>query len=325
MSVKKQSTAILLLNIGSPKSSGIFDVASYLSEFLGNSRVINLPFLLRMTIVCLFIVPARLFKVAKRYKKLENLYELEFPINKYGESVKNQLSQKFSDKNTEVFWGTAYGKYNLEESLETIKEKNFEKLIVLPLFPQYAVSSSGVVIEKVLTFLRKSTYRPSIHIIRSFYTHPDFIRVWVEKVNAFHPENYDLILFSYHGLPIKQAKKSKQGKYNYEKACRDITHFISQKADIHPDKVETVFQSQMTAGWLAPFLSTTLKEKPKQGIKNILVVMPGFVSDCLETVVELEEYRDSFIEAGGENLTLVDSLNNDPMWIDALENILTKR
>jgi len=322
MSVKKGSKAILLLSIGSPESPKVRDVANYLSQFLINRRVVELPFLLRTFVVYFCIVPFRVFKVTKRYKRLADLYEQEFPINKYGLSIEKQLNQQVDLEDSEVFWGTCYGKHNLRKSLEIIKEKGFEKLILLPLFPQYAKSSSGVVAEEALMCLRKLNFRPAIRIIRSFDTHPDFIQVWAEKIKTFHPENYDVVLFSYHSLPSKQAEESKRGKYDYEKACIETTQRISQQINIPSHQVETVFQSQMSSAWLDPFLDVRLFEKAKQGTKKILVVMPGFVSDCLETVVEIEQYRKSFLQAGGEELTLVDSLNNNPMWINALKGVI---
>ena len=315
-------TAILLLNIGSPKSPNICHVAAYLSRFLDNRKGIQLPWLFRKLLVYGFIVPFRVIKTSSRYRVLWNYYNGKFPLNYYGKVIQEKLQHALT-KNVVVFSAMCYEKDSLKKSIKAICENNFSTLILFPLFPHHAVSSTEVVLEKAMKVLNTYTVVPEICSISAFYNHPAFIDAWVDKINKYHPNNYDMVLFSYHSLPLNQMSKFEKDLQSYERACYETTRLIAEKSGIFSQKITTVFQSQMTPNWLRPFLSDFVIENTgaETDIQNILVVAPGFVADCLETVVEINEYRMSFLRKGGKKFDLVESLNVSPFWIEVLRNI----
>lgn len=321
--MKQDNTAVVLLNIGSPKKPDVFHVACYLSQFLGNKHIISLPWLIRMLLVNGIIVPGRSFKSSKRYKKLWKKYDGNFPLNLYGNSVAKKL-QDMSKDNITVYIGMRYGENSIKNAVKKINESHYSKIILLPLFPQYAKSSTDVVVDEALSQLQKVKNTSEIISIKSFYDHPMFIAAWAERILQHDINMYDLILFSYHSLPAKEAIRMEKDGSSYEKSCARTTQLIQAKAKIDSHKVVQVYHSQMSSDWFGPFLDNTLIQKAKEGIKRILLVMPGFVADCLETVQETEEYKELFFSKGGEILDLVESLNDNSMWIQALQEILKK-
>ncbi len=320
----KTSTAVLLINTGSPDNPNPIRVAQYLSKFLGDHRIISIPWLFRKLLVNCVIVPFRCFLSGARYRKLWNSFGGKFPLPYYGLATQNLLQEKLKDKAT-VFLSMRYGKPSIQSQIKIIAAKGYEKLIVLPMFPQYASSSTGSAIEKTLNELKKQPLIPEIKVIRSFYDHPAFIDAFAEKIRMAQPENYEQILFTYHSLPLSHVRIASATKSDYETACNQTTAFIAKALGLPEHRFETTYQSQMSDKWLKPFINQVIAEKGKSGVKRLMVVAPSFVADCLESSLELgEEYKQLFFNNGGEKYHLVESLNDSPLWIEALRQIIVK-
>ena len=335
----KPKTCVLLINLGTPGSPSVKDVRIYLREFLNDPRVIDIPAIARFFLVNFVIVPFRAPKSAKVYKELWT--EDGSPILLYGRSVQKKLQQILGD-DFEVELSMRYQNPGLDEVLAQMEKKNYEKIIVIPLFPQYASATTGSIIEKVMKIISKWFIIPKVKIISQFYDDEGFINTIVEQAKKYNLNDYDHILFSYHGLPIRQIDKvygdgtlceehnceseiTDKNKYCYKATCYATTRLLAEKMNIPKEKHTVCFQSRLDKKWLEPFSDKIVIEQAKKGAKKLLVFSPAFVSDCLETTIEIgKEYQQLFENHGGEKIQLVESLNDHPMWIDALKNIVLR-
>jgi len=332
--------ALLLINLGTPNSTSYFDVFRYLREFLMDGRVIDVPYFLRFILVTLIICPIRSFSSGKIYKKLWNLSDGVSPLLKNTKELTNKLNQK-QNKYT-VFYAMRYQKPSIQEALDKIKLSNPSELVILPLFPHYASATSGSVFEEVTKRLSKEWVIPSFKFISQYYDHPSFIDAWVDAAKDFNFAEYDKVIFSYHGLPNSQVDKvyqdnqcdgknceheiNEENHYCYKATVYETSKLIAEKLSLHRDKYEVTFQSRLTNNWLEPFSDNVLKAMPAQGIKKVLVFSPAFTADCLETVIEIgDEYQELFIEAGGDRLDYVPSLNFSDAWVQAIIDITNSK
>lgn len=309
-------TAILLISTGSPRSCKTKDVAAYLSRFLNNKRIISLPYLLRSALVNFIIVPCKAKKSAKRYKQLTDMYNGEFPLLYHCNSVKKELEKTLP---ADIYIGMSYGKPYIGDTIREILSNTYEKLIVLPMFPHYTSSATGVPFEIIMKEFSISRKMPEIVTINGFHKNEGFINSFAEKIKEYNPHEYDDIIFTYHSLPLSHIKKYDK---EYFTMCDQTTELICAKLNI--GKKTTCFQSQMNNKWLGPSAESILLKLAGEGKKKILVVSPSFVLDCIETDIEIGvEMRDFFIENGGKELTQVKSLNDSPVWINSLKEIVT--
>jgi protoporphyrin/coproporphyrin ferrochelatase len=336
----EKKTAVLLINLGTPDSASVSDVRKYLTEFLNDSRVIDIPFILRKILVNLIIVPFRAPKSAKIYKELWDLGNGVSPLLKHSKNVSVLLQDRIN--NATVFLAMRYGNPSLDNILEEIRKLNFDQIIILPLFPQYASASTGSAIEKAMTIIKGWYVIPDVKIINQFYQEELFIDSIIERAKKYNLKEYDHILFSYHGLPIRQVDKvyedkrcsnhhcedeiNDENKYCYKATCYATTRLIASKLNLEPKDYTVCFQSRLDKKWLEPFSDKVVESLAKKGAKNILVFSPAFVADCLETIIEIgSEYQEIFHKNGGNKVQLVESLNDHQMFIDCLEKIVKER
>lgn len=333
---KHNKKALLLINLGTPESATKKHVRKYLFNFLNDKRVIDLPWVARKLLVNLIIVPFRTSKSTKIYKKLWT--PQGSPLLIYLNNLVEKLQKKL-DKEYTVFGAMRYGKPALKTVLNKIKEKNFEELIVFPLFPQYASSTTGSIFDFLMQHIKTWEVFPKIRLIDQYYSHDAFIEAFSEQINKYNPDNFDKIIFSYHGLPIRQINKVHKhvnyqtcncekempthGTHCYKATCYQTTRLLVQKTGMTESKTLTAFQSRLSEGWLSPFADEVVKKQAKKGVKKLLIIAPSFVADCLETEVELnQEYKEIFEQNGGENFMMVKSLNDNNLWIDAICKII---
>jgi ferrochelatase len=331
--------AVLLVNLGTPDSLNFNDVIKYLFEFLNDERVIDIPSLLRFLLVNFIIVPFRAPNSAKLYKKLWR--DDGSPLLNYSISLKDKLQNTLGN-DFDVYLGMRYQNPSLKDVLSKIKEQNYKRLIVLPLFPQYSSATTGSVYQKVMEIIKSWWVIPELIFINEFYDNEGFISAFVEVGKKYPLNEYDHILFSYHGLPNRQVDKSHtdrrsyksceceksykpEFKYCYKASCYQTTRLLAKSLQISEDKYTVCFQSRLDKEWLEPFSDEVLINLAKNGAKKVLVFSPAFVADCLETLIEIGyEYQKIFSENGGETVQLVESLNDRPLWIEALKNIILK-
>lgn len=334
--MNNNKTAILLINVGTPDKPTVKSVRKFLSQFLNDKQVIDLPWLVRKILVNLIIVPFRALKSAKMYKKLWN--SNGSPLLHYSKMIREML-QEGTSINYDFFIGMRYGNPGIADSLKKIQSGKYSKLVILPLFPQYAAATTGTSVEAVFNILDKWKDRPETNTIWWFFNHPAFIRAYTERIKRYNPEEYDHIIFSYHSLPLSHITKihkqyspencqceddsSELNPFCYRNACYETTRLLINCMGIDADKYSVAFQSRFSKNWLSPFTDDTIRYLALNGKKRLLVVCPSFVSDCLETTVEIGmEYNKLFESLGGETLKLVESLNDMPEWIGAIEEII---
>ena len=334
-------TGVLLINLGTPDSPQTSDVRKYLTQFLNDPRVIDINPIARFILVNGIIVPFRSSKSAKLYQQIWT--KEGSPLLTNSNKMKTLL-QKELGENFVVELGMRYQNPSLESALNKLKAAQVEKIIIIPLYPQYASSSTGSSVAEAIRLMQKWEVTPSIEVISKFYDNPDFIDACVDRAQMHNFNNYDYILFSYHGLPERHIMKgsahygadtcklgsccdtiTKSNQYCYRANCFETTRQLVKRLNIPEGKYETTFQSRLNDKWIKPYSDKVVADKAKEGKKNILVFSPAFVADCLETIYEIgTEYNDLFKKYGGEKITLVESLNDSPKWIEALKKMVLK-
>lgn len=334
-----QKTAVILVNVGTPDEPKVGAVRRYLFEFLNDRRVIDLPWLLQKFLVNFIIVPFRAPKSTKLYELLwtEKGSPLLYNSNESKEKLQQALGTDY-----EVFVGMRYQNPSLKSVLQTIKEKRFDKIVVLPMFPQYASSTTGTISQFVNTEIAKWNVVPEYSIVSQFYQHEGFIKAFAQQIRKYNPTEYDHVMFSYHGLPFRQTDKvhpgiktascnchekmPAHGRYCYKATCYETTRLLVKELDLPASSYSVAFQSRLTKNWLKPFSDEEIIKLAEKGVKRILMTAPAFVADCLETTVEIGiEYQELFQKHGGEKIQLVNSLNANPDWINTLKQIVTDK
>jgi ferrochelatase len=329
-------TGVLLVNLGTPDSARPRDVFRYLNEFLTDARVIDIPWLARQILVRGLIVPRRYRASAKSYSKIWT--EKGSPLLLHSLKMKEELQKQLGDQ-YQVALGMRYQNPTMERALNELKHA--EKIIVIPLFPQYASATTGSVHQKVMELVSKWQVIPKIHFVNSYATHPGLIEAFHVQAKKYDIKNFDHLIFSFHGLPqrhliksdphgkcrkTKDCCKAKDAKhiYCYSMQCHNTAQAIADKLNLDKNFYTISFQSRLgKEPWMTPYTNEVIQEQLKKGHKNILVMSPSFVCDCLETIYEISmEYSDEFRHAGGDNLQLVEGLNNSPAWISTLHSLV---
>lgn len=332
-------TGVLLINLGTPDSPSVKDVRKYLTQFLNDPFVIDINPIARFFLVNFIIVPFRAPKSAELYKKLWTKDGSPLLIHTKNLALKLQgvLGENFM-----VEYGMRYQSPSIESALRKLKALKADKIIAIPLYPQYASSSTGSTIAELKRIMRKENFS-RIKIIEHFYQDEDFLNTWAEIAgkNISHtPEGeVDFYLFSYHGVPERQISKvypghcrinsgccssvSEKNHLCYRAACYETTRQLVKRLNIPEGKYTTSFQSRLNEKWLKPFSDKVIEEKAKEGVKRMLVFSPSFVADCLETIYEIGiEYDEIFRHYGGEKLQLMESLNDSDSWVEALKKMI---
>lgn len=333
-----QPIGILLVNLGTPASPTPRDIFRYLLEFLTDKRVIDLPWIKRHLLVRGIIIPTRLKQSTASYKRVWT--EKGSPLMVFGKSVEEKLGSLLGSDYV-VKLAMRYQKPSLEEGLQALIQAGVKKIIVLPLFPQYASATTGSVHQRLMELIKNFNVIPEITFLNNFADHPAFIQAFAELAKPYSLPHYDHILFSYHGLPESHLIKadrlnhclkkencchtySKINRNCYSAQCHATTKAIAESLHLDSKQYSLAFQSRLGKDpWLEPYTSDVIADLAKKGQKRILVFCPSFVCDCLETLYEIgEEYALEFRQAGGESLELVKGLNDHPFWIQALKTIL---
>lgn len=331
-------TGILLVNLGTPSSPKPKDVFSYLNEFLTDARVIDIPFIPRNLLVRGLIVPRRYKASANSYKAIWT--EEGSPLLVYAKQAKEALQMNLGEDFI-VEIAMRYKHPSIKESLKKFESLSLSKLIVVPLFPQYASATTGSIYEEVFSCLSKWMVFPELKILNDFYDHPTLIKAFSSIAREGNFESYDHILMSFHGLPERHLKKADKHSYClqctgccdalneknkrcYSAQCYATARAIANDLGLSSKDYTVCFQSRLGKDpWISPFTSQIIKTLPKQGYKKVLVMCPAFICDCLETIYEIGvEYQEEFHQYGGESLTLMRGLNNHPLWIQTLKELV---
>ena len=321
--VKFGKTGVLLVNLGTPDSTSWFDIRKYLKEFLSDRRVIEVNPIIWQIILNLFILTFRPSKTAKAYKEIWMNDINMSPLKYYTEMQMKKLGNKMNTDSVIVDYAMRYGNPSINSKIKKLQGEGCENLVILPLYPQYAAATTATVCDEVYRSLMKMRWQPSLQIIPHYESDPLYIEALVNSINKKISEiNWkpDLIVASYHGIPKKYFDKGDP----YQCYCQKTSRLISEKFTKIP--ITTTFQSRFgPQEWLKPYTDKTFQKLPMEGKKNILVICPGFSSDCVETLEEiLIQGKESFLEAGGENFDLIPCLNDNDDHINLFKNLVSK-
>ena len=316
-------TGVLIVNLGTPDSTSWFDIRKYLKEFLSDRRVIEVNPIVWQIILNVIILTFRPSKTAKAYKEIWMKDKNISPLLHYTQRQAEKLSNLVSKKNLIVDYAMRYGNPSIRSKIATLNEMGCENLIILPLYPQYAAATTATVCDEVYRTLMKMRWQPSLKIVPHYESDPLYIEALVNSLNKKIKEiNWkpDLILASYHGIPQKYFDKGDP----YHCYCHKTTRLISEK--FTSTEIKTTFQSRFgPEKWLQPYTDKTLENLPKEGKKNVLAICPGFSSDCVETLEEIQiQGKESFLESGGENFDMVPCLNDNDDHIILLKSLIQK-
>ena len=326
--------AVLLVNLGSPDKPNTKEVRRYLNQFLMDPFVIQLPWLLRRLIVSLFVLPKRPKSSAKAYQSIWT--DEGSPLLLLSEQLKTALQKQLD---IPVGMAMRYGKPSIENQLVKLCHKtDIEEILFIPLYPHHADSTVTTSIKEAQRVIKKRKLKIKLTTFKPFYDNPKYINALVNSAQPYLDQPYDHLLLSYHGLPelhITKLDKSKKHCLKKSDCCHQAnkahktcyrhqvvrtTECFAKQLGLSADKYSISFQSRLgRAKWLGPNTEDSLRELAEKGIKNVLVICPAFVTDCLETLEEIEiRGQEVFKEAGGESLTLIPCLNTHPEWVKTL-------
>jgi ferrochelatase len=340
--VEKVKTGVLLVNLGTPDSPSVPDVRKYLREFLMDKRVIDIPFISRWMLVNLIIAPFRAPKSAKIYKQVWQ--DRGSPLMFHAKDLKLKLQKKLG-VNFVVAMGMRYQSPSISSALDELLTENVSKIIVLPLFPQYASATTGSVIEQVMDDIKGRLVLPELEFVSQYPDDELMIQTFTELGKKYMKNvDYDHVVFSYHGLPERQIRKSSiedycqlndnccadfnaKNQFCYRAQCFLTSRKLAEKLQLTEDKYSVFFQSRLGKDpWIQPYAEDEIKRLAEAGKKKILIFCPSFTADCLETTLEVgTEFKELFIEHGGEEWQLVESLNSHDLWIESLEKMVYSR
>jgi protoporphyrin/coproporphyrin ferrochelatase len=333
------SKGVLLVNLGSPDSPSVADVRRYLREFLMDRRVLDVNWLARFCIVHFAILPSRPKESAHAYQKIWTAEGSPLVVTSRNVQTKLQALVE-----TPVELAMRYQNPSIPYAMGQLARRGVDELLLIPLFPHYAMSSYETAVERVKELAAKVSLGMRVQVEPPCYDHPDYIEALVASAEPYLKTDFDHLLFSFHGLPERQIRKSDPtGNHclNSENCCqtpsparatcyraqcfKTVADFV-QRAGIPVGKYSVSFQSRLGRDpWLKPYTDFELPKLVEKGVKKLLVMCPAFVSDCLETVEEIGiRGKQTFLEAGGNELTLIPCLNEHPLWIAALQKMVER-
>lgn len=325
---------ILLVNLGSPESPTPKEVKPYLDEFLMDERVIDAPKWLRNILVRGIILQTRPKKSAHAYSKI--WWDEGSPLIVISERFTEKLRQRTE---MPVALGMRYGEMTIEKALRKLQDKGVDEVLLVPLYPHYAMSSYETVVVKAMEVQKEFFPKVRLTTLPAFYYHADYIKVLSESIaEGLQDFEYDHILFSYHGIPERHIRKSDPTSYHckIDASCCDInsvahhtcyrhqvyetTELVKAELGLDSDKVSSSFQSRLAGDpWLKPYTDYEFERLAKEGVKRLAVITPAFVSDCLETLEEIAmEGKNQFLEAGGESYKHIPCLNDNDAWVQVM-------
>lgn len=333
--VSKSDTAVILMNLGSPDSTAVPDVKKYLLEFLMDKRVIDYPWLLRKLLVGSIIVPRRAEKSAEAYQSI--WWEEGSPLIVLTKQLQKAV---WHDLEIPVEITMRYGTPSPQATYDKLMKEHpdLKEVILLPLYPHYAMSSYETAVEYAKDIHRKKRYPFELKIVKPYYDRPEYIHALAESMRPYVEQEFDYLLFSYHGVPVRHIRKgdvtgghclkvndcchvaSKAHTQCYRHQVITTSELVAAELGIPRQKWGVSFQSRLgREEWIKPYTAEKFEQLPSEGVKKLLVACPAFVSDCLETLEEIGvEGKHSFISSGGDSFTMIPCLNTHPLWVKTI-------
>lgn len=316
----EEKVGVLLVNLGTPPAPTPFHVAKFLTEFLMDSRVIDSPFLKRFFLTRCLIIPSRKKKIAEAYARI--WMKAGSPLYVHSQNFVEKLQKAMGDT-VSIRLAMRYQTPSIEEKLKELQKKRLDTLLILPLFPQYASATSGSILQHVMGLLSQWSEIPKIKMISEFHDYEPFIEAFIIQGRKYPLQEYDHILFSFHGLPQRQMEQSSP---KYQADCTRTAELIAKGLNIPESRYSISFQSRLgKEPWTQPYTTDIIESLAKTNKKKVLVFSPAFVADCIETLHEIQiELQDEFRRFGGERIDLVEGLNDAPHWVDAVQTLITE-
>lgn len=333
-------TGVLLVNIGTPDAPTPEKVKIYLDEFLMDPYVIDLPYLLRWFLVKKIITPKRSNASAEAYQKIWT--DRGSPLKFFTEDLRDGLSSELGER-FEVAYAMRYQNPSIAAVLSSWKNSGFNRILVIPMYPQYSKSATQTCEQEVARQVKDLGLQIPVKFMSPFYRDPDFIGAEADLIRP-DLQGADHILFSFHGLPVRQIKKmdqsgshclkstkccdeisSRNEKYCYRAQSFETARRIATSLKWPSQSYTVSFQSRLNQNWIQPFTDDVLPMLARQNVKKLVVACPSFTTDCLETLEEVGiRAREQFLEAGGSELRLVPCLNASPVWVQALSRMIQR-
>lgn len=327
---------VLLVNLGSPTSPDVKDVKKYLNQFLMDGNVIDIPVLIRLFLVRGIIVPRRAKYSAGLYQSIwtEEGSPLIVNTDKLAQKMRRQIELPLAIS-------MRYGEPTVKDGLKELIDQGVNDVLVIPLYPQYAMSTTRTVMEEVERVKHKHFPQVKVSYLPAFFDKEEYVQALAGSIkHSLEGVTYDHILFSYHGIPERHLKKtdptrshclmteaccstpSEAHKVCYRHQCIQTTELVARELGLEPGTYSNSYQSRLGKDpWMRPYTTDRIKAMPKEGVKNLAVVTPAFVSDCLETIEEIgSEAFEDFIQSGGESFTRIECLNAKDNWVKVLTN-----
>ncbi|MGH1471188.1 MAG: ferrochelatase [Cellvibrionaceae bacterium] len=316
---------VLIVNLGTPDAPTPKALRVYLKEFLWDPRIVEIPRLIWWFILNVIILQVRPKKSAKAYKSIwtERGSPLAYHTADQSKGIEESLEKKYGDQ-VVVEWAMRYGNPSMASVLEKLRSKGVQKLVVLPLYPQYSAASTASTFDALAADFSNQRWLPELRFINCYHDDEKYINALVKSIENFWSEHgrADKLLFSYHGIPLKYLHTGDP----YHCQCLKTSRLVAQKLNLQSEEYMTTFQSRFGANeWLKPYTDATMKSLPSEGVKSVQIVCPGFAADCLETIEEIaEENCEYFKAAGGEKFHYIPALNSTEDHIEALSTIIQK-
>jgi ferrochelatase len=318
---------VLLVNLGTPESTGYWAMRRYLKEFLSDRRVIEENRLKWWLILNLIVLTVRPGRKGRDYDKIWNKERNESPLKTITRSQSDKLDEILdkADRRIRVDWAMRYGKPSIRSRLEALVAQNCERILIVPLYPQYAAATTATVCDEAFRALKRMRFQPTLRVAAPYYAEQVYIDALAASLNAalaklkFKPE---VIVASYHGMPEEYVARGDP----YLKQCTETTALLRKKLKMPEERLIMTFQSRFgTAEWIKPYTDATVKSLAEQGVRNIAVITPGFSADCLETLEEIAmENATIFREAGGENFAAIPCLNDTPAGMAVIRDVVVR-
>ena len=315
---RAENIGVVLANLGTPPAATTSAVRKYLREFLSDPRVVEAPRLLWHLILNGWILPRRSPKTAAAYR---SIWQAEgSPLMVISRRQAAKLQESFCGLPVVVELAMRYGNPSVAQALANLRAHNCRKIVIQPLYPQYAASTVGSVFDAAAAELRKWRFVPQLHFIHSYGNDSRYIAALAASINR-HRVDESLLLFSFHGMPLEMLLAGDP----YHCQCRQTARLTAEYLQLPPDKWRVSFQSRFgTAQWLQPYTDETLCKLPAEGISKVQVICPAFSADCLETLEEIAvENRNLFMAAGGKEYSYIPALNDDKAHIKFIHELIT--
>jgi ferrochelatase len=318
---------VLLVNLGTPDATDYWSVRRYLKEFLSDRRVIEENRLKWWLVLNLIILTVRPGRKGRDYDKIWNKQRDESPLKTITRAQSDRLEEMAEklDKRIRVDWAMRYGNPSIRSRLEALADQNCERILLVPLYPQYAAATTATVCDEAFRALMGMRFQPTLRVAAPYYAEPVYIDALAASVTAelaklkFKP---DVILASYHGIPEDYVARGDP----YLQHCTETTRLLRQKLKMDEDRLVMTFQSRFgSAEWVKPYTGATVERLAKEGVKSIAVITPGFAADCLETLEEIGmENAEIFRHAGGQNFAAIPCLNDSASGMAVIRDIVTR-